>query len=89
VPRKIIYREVPKPPGPSGEIGVDLWRAICEYNDTDYDVGQEIFLERGEDEAWLRGFAAGTVDMMVRTEISRLLDAIKQLGQVQIVWITE
>jgi uncharacterized protein (UPF0218 family) len=87
--RKIIYREVPKPPGPSGEIGVDLWRAICEYNDTDYDAGQEIYLEGKEDLAWLRGFSAATSSAQTKTEIYKLVAAIQLLGQVQIVWITE
>lgn len=89
MPRKVIYREVPKPPGPSGEIGVHLWRAICEYNDTDFDIGQEIYMEGGEDEAWLRGYAAATGSTETKTEIFNLSKAIRELGQVQIVWITE
>ncbi len=87
--RKIIYREVPKPPGPTGEIGVNLWRALCDRVGNDYNEYEEIYVGAGHDIAWLEGYSAATDSDEEKREIRLLIQAISLLGQVEVVWVNE
>jgi len=86
--KKIIYREIPKPPGPSGVLSERIWFDLCDRNDLDYSEYQEIELEMA-DIGWLLGYRAGVSDVGIKSQVWDLIMAIKKLGQVQIVWITE
>ncbi len=86
--RKIIYREVPKPPGPSGEIGLDLWRAIKDRYSQEWEEYTETYVEES-DLDWLQGYMAATRDDMAKRQCWDLIEAIKALKQVEVVWINE
>lgn len=88
MPRKVIYREVPKPPGPSGEISEGLWIALKERSVEEYHIIQVIYLDE-TDIDWLDGYAAGVNLPAVNDQVYNLVQAIKKLGQVEVTWITE
>jgi len=65
-----------------------LWDALRERSIEEYDAITVIYLEEGDTD-WLEGFAAGKGGGLVNDQVYDLVKAIRKLGQVEVVWITE